>query len=61
MSGGGIAKAHERGVRFGRNPQLVPGVVERIKGLREGGATMPDIMRQMQFSKASVYRALGSQ
>jgi DNA invertase Pin-like site-specific DNA recombinase len=42
----GIAKAHERGVRFGRKPQLVPEVVESIRGLREGGATMPEIMRQ---------------
>jgi DNA invertase Pin-like site-specific DNA recombinase len=57
----GIAKAHDRGVRFGRKPQLVPGVVKRIKGLREGGATVPEIMRQMQLSKASIYRALGSQ
>jgi DNA invertase Pin-like site-specific DNA recombinase len=57
----GIAKAHERGVRFGRKPQLVPDVVERIKELREGGATVPEIMRQMELSKASVYRALGSQ
>ena len=57
----GIAKAHGRGIRFGRKPQLVPEVIEQIKGLREGGATVPDIMRQMRLSKASVYRALGSQ
>jgi DNA invertase Pin-like site-specific DNA recombinase len=55
----GIAKAHDRGVRFGRKPQLVAEVVEQIKGLREGGATVPEIMRQMQLSKASIYRALG--
>ena len=56
----GIAKAHERGVRFGRKPQLVPQVVELIKKLRESGATVPKIMRQMELSKASVYRALSS-
>jgi DNA invertase Pin-like site-specific DNA recombinase len=56
----GIAKAHERGIRFGRKPQLVPEVVEQIKGLRERGATVPEIMRRTGFSKASVYRALGS-
>jgi DNA invertase Pin-like site-specific DNA recombinase len=57
----GIAKAQERGVRFGRKPQLVPQVIERIKTLRGGGATVPEIMRLMELSKASVYRALGSQ
>ena len=58
----GIAKAHERGVRFGRKPQLVPHAVEQIKTLRESGAIyVPAIMRQMKLSKASVYRALSSQ
>jgi DNA invertase Pin-like site-specific DNA recombinase len=55
----GIAKVHERGIRFGRKPQLVPEVIEQIKGLREGGATVPEIMRRTELSKASVYRALG--
>jgi DNA invertase Pin-like site-specific DNA recombinase len=34
----GIAKARERGVKFGRKAQLVPEVVDHIRGLRHGGA-----------------------
>jgi DNA invertase Pin-like site-specific DNA recombinase len=56
----GIAKAQERGVRFGRKPQLVPGLVERIKELRSAGKTIPAIIQETGLSKASVYRALGS-
>jgi DNA invertase Pin-like site-specific DNA recombinase len=54
----GIAKAQERGVRFGRKRQLVPETVEQIRSLREAGATVPAIMQQTRLSKASVYRAL---
>ncbi len=54
----GIAKAKERGVRFGRKPLLLPQTVEQIRLLRETGETVPTIMRQTGLSKASVYRAL---
>jgi DNA invertase Pin-like site-specific DNA recombinase len=54
----GIAKAQERGVRFGRKPRLVPEKVEQIRELRAAGTTVPDIIRQTGFSKASIYRAL---
>jgi DNA invertase Pin-like site-specific DNA recombinase len=54
----GIAKAKERGVRFGRKRELTIDRVEQIKALRLRGWTVPEIMRQARLSKASVYRAL---
>jgi DNA invertase Pin-like site-specific DNA recombinase len=54
----GIAKAKERGVHFGRKLALTQDRVEQIRTLRTGGTTVPEIMRQMRLSKASVYRAL---
>jgi len=54
----GIAKAKERGVHFGRKRELTHDRIEQIRALRLGGKTVPDIMRQMRLSKASVYRAL---
>ena len=53
----GIAKA--KGTRFGRKPELTPERIKEIKSLRKAGAIIPDIMRQTQLSKASIYRALG--
>lgn len=55
----GIEKARERGVKFGRKLQLVPERVKQIRKLRAAGSTVPDIIRQIGLSKASVYRALG--
>ena len=55
----GIAKAKEKGTRFGRKPELTPERIKEIKSLRKAGAIIPDIMRQTQLSKASIYRALG--
>jgi DNA invertase Pin-like site-specific DNA recombinase len=56
----GIKKAHERGVRFGRKPLLVSETIRQVKKLRKAGKTVPEIMRQVDLSKASVYRALGA-
>jgi DNA invertase Pin-like site-specific DNA recombinase len=42
----GIAKAKERGVRFGRKAQLVPEVIDHIRALRERSATVPEIIQQ---------------
>jgi DNA invertase Pin-like site-specific DNA recombinase len=56
----GIAKAKERGVHFGRKPELTAEKVAEIKSLRAEGTTVPDILRQVGLSKASVYRALNS-
>jgi DNA invertase Pin-like site-specific DNA recombinase len=54
----GIAKAKERGTRFGRKLTLTPERVAEIRALREWGMTVPEIMRKTSLSKASVYRAL---
>jgi len=56
----GIAKARERGIRFGRKPLLVDEMVRRVRKLRKAGQTVPEIMRQTSLSKASVYRALSA-
>jgi DNA invertase Pin-like site-specific DNA recombinase len=55
----GIAKAKDRGVKFGRRPQLLPDRINEIQNLRARGATVPDIIKRTGFSKASIYRALG--
>jgi DNA invertase Pin-like site-specific DNA recombinase len=54
----GIAKARDRGVRFGRKPLLVAETIKAVRRLRKAGKTVPEIMRQTSLSKASVYRAL---
>jgi DNA invertase Pin-like site-specific DNA recombinase len=54
----GVAKAKERGVKFGRKRELTDIRVAEIKAMREAGETVPAIMKQTGFSKASVYRAL---
>jgi DNA invertase Pin-like site-specific DNA recombinase len=56
----GIAKAKERGTRFGRKPELTPGRIAKIKALRADGTTVPEIIRRVGLSKATVYRALGA-
>jgi DNA invertase Pin-like site-specific DNA recombinase len=55
---GGIAKAKQRGVKFGRKPRLLPDAVAEIRSLRAVGTTVPNIMRLTGLSKASIYRAL---
>jgi DNA invertase Pin-like site-specific DNA recombinase len=54
----GIARAKERGIKFGRKLDLTPERVAEIRSLRAAGTTVPDIIRQVGLSKASVYRAL---
>jgi DNA invertase Pin-like site-specific DNA recombinase len=54
----GIAKAKARGIHFGRKRELTPDRVEQIRALRLAGSTVPEIMRNVRLSKASVYRAL---
>jgi DNA invertase Pin-like site-specific DNA recombinase len=55
----GIAKAKDRGVKFGRKRELTDDRVKQIRTLRESGETVPAIIKQTGFSKASVYRAIG--
>jgi DNA invertase Pin-like site-specific DNA recombinase len=54
----GIAKAKERGVRFGRTTLLVPETIGQIRELRDAGLTVPAIIERTGLSKASIYRAL---
>ena len=54
----GIAQAKTRGVKFGRKRLLTPERIAEIKALRAKGTTVPEIMRQTQLKKASIYRAL---
>ena len=56
----GIAKAKDRGVKFGRKRELTDDRVKEIRTLREAGETVPAIIRRTGFSKASIYRALGT-
>ena len=53
-----IKKARECGTRFGRELLLVPETIQQVRKLRKAGKTVPEIMRQTDHSKASVYRAL---
>jgi DNA invertase Pin-like site-specific DNA recombinase len=56
----GIARAKDRGIQFGRKLELTPEKIAEIKALRGAGGTVPDIIRQVGLSKATVYRALGA-
>ena len=56
----GIAKAKERGNSFGRKLDLTPEKIAEIRSLRAAGTTVPDIIRRVGLSKATVYRALNS-
>jgi DNA invertase Pin-like site-specific DNA recombinase len=56
----GIAKARDRGVRFGRKPLLVTETIKKVRKLRKAGKTVPEIMRATSLSKASIYRALSA-
>ena len=55
----GIAKAKDKGVKFGRKRDLTQDRVRGIRTLRESGETVPAITKRTGVSKASVYRALG--
>ena len=39
--------------------ELTPDRVAEIKSMRQFGVTVPEIIRQTNLSKASIYRALG--
>jgi DNA invertase Pin-like site-specific DNA recombinase len=54
----GIAKARDRGIRFGRKPLLVTETIKMVSKLRKAGKTRD--MRATSLSKASVYRALSA-
>lgn len=54
----GIAKAKDRGVRFGRKPTLTDDDRESIRSKRSEGKLIKELMREYSVSKATVYRVL---
>jgi len=55
----GIAKARQRGVRFGRKRKREPQQIDELRGRREEGVLIKTLMKDYGLSKASVYRYLG--
>lgn len=54
----GIAKAKERGVRFGRQRALTKNQAADLRARRQGGALIKQLMKDTGLSKATVYRYL---
>ena len=52
----GIAKAKEKGTRFGRAPKLTSTVRQKVNELRSSGVGIKDIQSLTGLSRASVYR-----
>jgi DNA invertase Pin-like site-specific DNA recombinase len=56
----GIAMAKRKGVQFGRRKALTEMQVQEMRGKRQDGLLIKDLMAQYELSKATVYRALSS-
>lgn len=56
----GIAKAKQKGVRFGAQKKLTDKQIEEMKQRRAEGVLIKILMKDYQLSKASVYRYLES-
>ena len=54
----GIARAKEKGVRFGRKSKLQEEEIEALRRERKNGVKISDLMSKYSISKASVYRLL---
>ena len=57
----GIQKALSNGVQFGRKSKLTDDEVSVMRGKREAGTKIKDLMAEYGLSKASIYRLLDSQ
>ena len=57
----GIAKAKERGVRFGQKKRLTAQQVAELQARREKGDLIKDLMGSYGISKATVYRYLNQE
>jgi DNA invertase Pin-like site-specific DNA recombinase len=55
----GIAKAKEKGVKFGTQARLNAAQIEQLRQRRENGELIKTLMADYRLSKASVYRYLG--
>ena len=56
----GIAKAKEKGIKFGAKPKLSEQQVSQLKQDRESGILIKDLMAKYNLSKDSIYRMLRS-
>ena len=56
----GVAKALQRGVKFGRKSKLSSDQIAELKKERVGGVKIKDLMSKYSLSKASVYRLMGA-
>ncbi len=54
----GIAKALEKGTRFGTKAKLTPEQLTEMRKKREDGVLIRELMAEYDLSKASVYRLL---
>lgn len=54
----GIAKAQERGVKFGAKPKLSQSQIIEMREKRASGVLIKDLMLEYCLSKASVYRLM---
>ncbi len=54
----GIAKAKEKGVKFGRKAKLKSDEITEMRRKRESGVKISDLMAKYSLSKASIYRLL---
>jgi DNA invertase Pin-like site-specific DNA recombinase len=54
----GVAKAKDRGVKFGPKDKLTPDQKQEMRQKRAEGVLIKDLMSQYGISKASVYRLL---
>ena len=54
----GIAKAKEKGVKFGRKAKLKSDEIIEMRRERESGVKISDLMAKYSLSKASIYRLL---
>ena len=57
----GIAKAKERGVRFGQQKRLTDSQVVELQGKRKEGRLIKELMKDYGISKATVYRYLSEE
>ena len=56
----GIAKAQQKGIRFGRKPVLNDEQVEEIKTRVAGGETKSALAKEYGVSRQTIYSALAS-
>jgi len=54
----GIAKAQDKGVKFGAKPKLSPAEIAELKQKREAGVLIKDLMKEYGLGKTTVYRLL---